>query len=244
MKRIAILASCIVPSISAWAGSPLISQVVPAAGQRGTETEVVVSGSNLADARTLLFEEPGIECVSVSEAAAGKFKVKLKIASDARLGEYMFRAVTNSGIGDVRLFYVTPYPVVKEADEAPKEPYKVQPATLGTTIYGTAPGEDQDHFEIDAKKGQRISAEIVAVRIASQTLLDAYLTITDATGKELAGLDDSSFTRQDPVLSIIAPADGKYRVILRDSTNSGAGPCNYLLHLGSHPRPTSVYPPG
>ena len=244
MKRIVLLASCIVPAISAWAGSPSVGQIIPAAGQRGTEAEVVVTGGNLGDARTLLFDQPGIECVSVSEVTAGKFKAKLKIAPDARLGEYVFRAITNSGIGDVRLFFVTPYPVVKEADEDAKEPYKVQPAKLGTTIYGTTPGEDQDHFEIEAKKGQRISAEVVGVRLSSQAFFDAHLKITTADGKELAEMDDCAFTRQDPALSIIAPEDGKYRVILRDSTNNGSGACNYLLHLGSHPRPTTVYPLG
>ncbi len=244
MKRIAILASCIVPAISAWAGSPSVGQIIPSGGQRGTETEVTVTGGNLGDARTLLFDQPGIECLSLSEVAAGKFKAKLKIAPDARLGEYYFRAITNSGIGDVRLFYVSPYPVVKEAVEDPKDPYAVQPATLGTTIYGTSPGEDQDHFEIEAKKGQRISAEVVGVRLSSQAFFDAYLKITTADGKDLAELDDSSFTRQDPVLSVIAPQDGKYRVILRDSTNSGGGAGNYLLHIGSHPRPTTTFPLG
>ncbi len=244
MKRIAILASCIVPTISAFAGSPSVGQVVPAAGQRGTEAEVTLSGNNLGDARTLLFDQPGVECVSVSEVTAGKFKAKLKIAADARLGEYAFRAITNSGVGDVRLFYVTPYPVVKEADEDPKDPYKVQPATLGTTYYGSAPGEDQDHFEVELKKGQRLSAEVVGVRLSTGSFFDGHLKITNAVGKELAEVDDCAFTRQDPATSIIAPEDGKYRVILRDSTNNGSGACNYLLHLGSHPRPTVTYPLG
>ena len=244
MKRLAILASCIVPAFTAFAGSPTVGQVVPAAAQRGMEAEVVLSGGNLGDARTLLFDQPGIECVGVSEAAAGKFKAKLKVAADARIGEYAFRVVTNSGIGDVKLFYVTPFPVQKEADEVAADPYKVQPAKLGTTIYGTAPGEDQDHFEVEAKKGQRISAEVVGVRIATQAHLDAHLKITTADGKELAEQDDSVFTRQDPAVSIIAPEDGKYRIILRDSTNSGLGACNYLLHIGSYPRPTIVYPLG
>ena len=244
MNRIAILASCIVPSVAAFAGSPLVGQIVPAAAQRGTESEVLLTGSNLGDARTLLFDQPGIECVSVSEVAAGKFKAKLKVAADARLGEYAFRAITNSGIGDVKLFFVTPYPVQKEADEVAADPYKVQSAKLGTTFYGTAPGEDQDHFEVEAKKGQRISAEVVGVRIATQAHLDAHLKITTADGQELAEQDDSTFTRQDPAVSVIAPEDGKYRIIIRDSTNSGSGPCNYILHIGSHPRPTIVYPLG
>ena len=244
MKRIAILASCIVPALSAWAGSPTVGQITPSVAQRGTEAEIVLTGNNLGDARTLLFDQPGIECVGVSEVAGNKFKAKLKVAPDARLGEYAFRTVTNSGLGDVKLFFVTPYPVQKEADEDPKEPYKVQPAKLGTTFYGTAPGEDQDHYEVEAKKGQRISAEVVGVRIATQSFLDAHLKITTADGKELAEQDDGVFTRQDPALSVIAPEDGKYRIIIRDSTNSGSGPCNYILHIGSHPRPTIVYPLG
>ena len=244
MKRLAVLASCIAPVFSAWAGSPLVGQIVPAVAQRGTEADVVLSGSNLGDARTILFDEPGIECVGVSEAKAGSFKARLKVAPDARIGEYICRAITNSGIGDARLFYVTPYPVLKEADEDPKDPYKLQPAKLGTTIYGTAPGEDQDHFEFEAKKGQRISAELVGVRISTENLFDGHLTITNAAGRAIAEMDDCAFTRQDPALSIIAPEDGRYHVIVRDATNSGNGPCNYILHLGSHPRPTMVYPLG
>ena len=244
MKHTAILASCILPAAAVLAGSPSVTQFIPAAVQRGTETEVVFSGNNLSDARTLLFNDGGIEVLGVSEVTAGKFKAKLKVAADARIGEHVFRAITNSGIGNTRLMYVTPYPVVKEADEDNVDGYKVQPAKLGTTIYGTAPGEDQDHFEVEAKKGQRISAEIVAVRLATQNPLDAHLTITTESGKELAQQDDSAFTRQDPVLSVIAPEDGKYRLIVKDATNTGGGACNYLLHLGSHARPTTVYPLG
>ena len=85
MKRISILASCIFPAIAAIAGSPTVGQVIPSAAQRGTEAEVTLTGGNLGDARTLLFDQKGIECVSVSEVTAGKFKAKLKIAADARL---------------------------------------------------------------------------------------------------------------------------------------------------------------
>jgi hypothetical protein len=244
MRKLTILASSILPAVCAWAGSPSVNQITPAAGLRGTETEIVLSGGSLADARTLLFNEAGVECIGVSEAKGNSFKAKLKIAPDARVGEYVFRPVTNSGIGDVRLFYVSPFPVQKEADEARNEPYKPQPVALGTTMYGTIPAEDQDHFEVDAKKGQRISAEVVGVRISTQAVTDAFLSITKPDGTVLAEQDDSAFTRQDPALSIIAPEDGKYRIVIRDSTNSGQGTSNYLLHIGSHPRPLTVYPLG
>ena len=243
MKRL-ILSTSIALAASAFAGSPNNSLITPGAGQRGTEIEVLLSGARLMDARSLLFNDPGIEVTSVTESEAGKFKAKLKIAADARLGEYVFRAVTNSGIADTRLFYVTPYPVQKEADEDKVEPYKVQAVPLGVTIYGQTPGEDQDHFEVELKKGQRLAAEVIGIRLSTQQQYDSYLTIAKADGTTLAEMDDGSFTRQDPALSIIAPEDGKYRVIIKETTNSGSGPCNYLLHIGTHPRPVVVYPGG
>jgi hypothetical protein len=244
MKRLAILSASIALLASAQAGSPSVTLITPGAGQRGTEVEVVCSGARLADARTLLFNEPGIEVLGISEVEAGKFKAKLKIAADARIGEYVFRAITNSGIADTRLFYVSPYPVQKEAEEDKVDPYKVQTVPLGISVYGSTPGEDQDHFEVEAKKGQRITAEVVAMRLSTQNLFDAYMRITDAAGKVLAEMDDGPFTQQDPALSIIAPADGKYRVIIKEATNSGQGACNYILHIGSHPRPNVAYPGG
>ena len=131
MKHL-ILSTSIALATSAFAGSPNNNLITPGAGQRGAEVEVILNGARLADARSLLFNGPGIEVLSVSEADGGKFKAKLKIAADARLGEYVFRAVTNSGIGDVRLFYVTPYPVQKEADENNADPYKVAAEIIRT----------------------------------------------------------------------------------------------------------------
>ena len=243
MKSLSLCTSIVVAA-SAFAGSPNNNLITPGAGQRGTEIEVVLSGARLMDGRSLLFNEPGIEVLGVSEAEAGKYKAKLKIAPDARLGEYVFRAVTASGIADTRLFYVTPYPVQKEADEDKVDPYKVQSVPLGVTIYGQTPGEDQDHFEVELKKGQRLSAEVVGIRLSTQQQYDSYLTITKADGTAVAEMDDGSFTRQDPALSIITPEDGKYRVIIKEATNSGSGPCNYLLHIGTHPRPVVAYPGG
>jgi hypothetical protein len=242
MKR--ILLTSITLAGAAWAGSPNVSVVSPAVAQRGTEVEVTLSGGRLADARTLLFDEPGIQVLGVSDAENGKFKAKLKIAPDARIGEYVFRAVSNSGIADTRLFYVTPFPVQKEAEEDKAAPYKPQSVPLGVTIYGNTPGEDQDHFEVDLKKGQRLSAEVVGVRLSTQQQYDPFMTIEKADGTVLALMDDGPYTRQDPALSVIAPEDGKYRVILREATNSGQGQCNYILHIGTYPRPVVAFPSG
>ena len=155
MKSTVIFAAIISFAAVSLAGSPSVLSIVPAAAQCGSEIEVVVKGGLLDDARTLLFDLPGIEVGGVNAVEKEKFTDKSKIAPDARIDEYAFRAVTASGISDVRLFYVTPYPLLKEADEEKFGTGKVQSVPMGMTIYGSAPGGDQDLYEVELKKGQR-----------------------------------------------------------------------------------------
>jgi hypothetical protein len=227
------------------AGSPRVTSVFPAGGQRGAEGEIECRGGNLEDAKGLLFDEPGFEVTPVA-AEKNKFKVKVKIAPDARLGEHTFRVITASGVADVRLYYVSPFPMVAEVENDKKEgtPSAPQEVPLGVTVYGTTPDEDQDRFVIEAKKGERISAEVIAARFQTQRIYDPLLAITTLDGKPLISVDDTAFTRQDPVASIIAPEDGKYIVSIKEATNSGRGECEYLLNIGKFPRPLAVYPPG
>lgn len=230
-------------SASVFAGSPRVTFTYPAGAQRGAEIEIACSGSNLEDAKGIMFDSPGFEATPV-KAEKAKVTMKVKVAQDAKLGEHRFRVVTASGLSDVRVFYVTPFPMVPEAEENKDEPYKPQAVALGTTVFGRTKDDDRDVFEIEAKKGQRISAEVIGARLQTQQIYDAYLTITKADGTPVAEADDSAFTRQDPVLSVVAPEDGKYHVTIKDSTNSGPGECHYLMSIGSFPRPLAIYPPG
>ena len=226
------------------AGSPRVSQVFPAAGQRGSEIEVTCKGGNLEDAKTMLFDSAGFECTAV-KAEKASFVAKVKVAADVRLGEHTFRVITATGVADLRLFYVTPFPVVAEEEPKKEEPQdKAQPVALGTTVYGRTQTDDQDRFSVDAKKGQRITAEVIGARMQSQQIYDPKLTITKADGTLLVEVDDTAFTRQDPVASVVAPEDGQYIVMVKEATNSGLGDCAYLLNIGSFPRPLAAYPPG
>jgi Bacterial pre-peptidase C-terminal domain len=233
-------------ALSAQAASPTLSHLVPGGGQRGTEVEVICEGARLDDAKGLLFYERGLEVTGVSEAAGGKFKAKIKIAPDAALGEHSVRVWTATGVGDLRTFYVSPYPLVKEAEEAKEGTKKDEPQAVasGSTVWGQIQGEDVDRFVVEAKKGQRISAEVVGVRLQPREIFDSMLTLTKADGTVLAESDDSSLLQQDPVISFVAPEDGKYILALKDSTNAAPGAGRYLLHVGSFPRPLTVYPAG
>ena len=245
MNRLTVAASLATAALvaSAFAGSPRLTFVYPAGGQRGAEAEVTCSGSALADVKGLLFDGPGLECTGVTAPEVGKFKAKIKIAPDVKLGEHTFRVITASGVSDLRLFYVSPFPLVEKVREKDK-PDAAMPIALGTTAYGRTQGEGQDKFEVELKKGQRLGVEVIGARLQTQNIYDPHLTIAKADGSPVAEIDDCAFSRQDPVASVIAPEDGKYVLTVKDSTNSGPGECHYLLNVGTFPRPLAAYPSG
>ena len=79
-----------------------------------------------------------------------------------------------------------------------------------------------------------------AARIGSP--LDASLAVLDAGGRVLAENDDSA--GKDPVLRFVAPADGTYRVRIRDANNQGGQAYVYRLTLTGDPYVDRVYPLG
>ncbi len=87
------------------------------------------------------------------------------------------------------------------------------------------PGE-RDVFGIALKKGEKriFSLESRALGLP----LDAVLQVLDAAGKTLAETDDVG-KALDPELAFTAPADGKYRVVVRDLNGRGGPHYAYLL---------------
>jgi hypothetical protein len=87
------------------------------------------------------------------------------------------------------------------------------------------PGE-RDVFAITLKKGEKR-----VFSLESRTLglpLDAVLQVLDAAGKTLAETDDAGESL-DPELAFTAPADGKYRVVVRELNGRGGPHHAYLL---------------
>jgi hypothetical protein len=232
---------------AAHAASPQLTRILPRGGQRGTEVELSFDGQRLADAQEVLIYEPGITLGKPEQPADKKLegkqvKVTAKIAPDARLGEYHLRLRTATGLSELRTFWVGALPVVQEK-EPNSDVRTPQPIPLNVTVAGVVDTEDQDFFVVEAKKGQRITAEIEGIRLG-ESPLDPYLAILDENRFELATNDDNALLRQDAVVSILAPRDGKYILQLRDSAFGGSPASHYRLHVGTFPRPRVVYPLG
>lgn len=227
---------------TANAASPTVGAVNPWGGQRGSELEIFLGGDRLSDARQILFYKPGIDVVSLEVVNNNQVKAKIKIAPDCALGEHPLRLRTATGISELRVFQVGMFPAIAEME--PNSDFaQPQAIPLNSTVAGTVENEDVDYFVVEAKKGERISAEVEAIRLGI-TLFDVYVAILDEKRFELAANDDTALLLQDTYASVIAPEDGKYIVQVRESAYGGNGSCQYRLHVGHFPRPSAVYPPG
>jgi hypothetical protein len=224
------------------AASPNLSLITPRGLQRGTEVEALFHGARLGDAQEILFYEPGLTVVSMDGANPAQLKVKLKADPAARLGSHVVRVRTAGGISEAATLSVGQYPVVEEKE--PNNDFAApQKVALNTSVHGIADSEDIDYYLVEAKQGQRLTAEVEAMRLGSAQV-DCHVAILDMKRFELAVCDDSALALQDPVASVIAPADGTYVIAVRESSYAGNGNSRYRLHLGEAPRPAVAYPAG
>ncbi len=226
---------------AASAAEPQLGRIVPSGGQRGTELDVALEGARLADAQEMLLYYPGIEVKQLT-VADGQVKARLAIAADCRIGPHALRLRTASGISNLITFSVGALPEINEAE--PNTDFaQPQQITPGVTINGVVENEDVDYFVFEAKKGQRLTAEVEGLRLG-EFFFDPYVAIYDKDRFMLAGSDDTPLVRQDAVAAAIAPEDGPYIIQVRESAFGGNGQCRYRLHVGSFPRPQAVYPAG
>ncbi|MEO1997621.1 MAG: PPC domain-containing protein [Planctomycetaceae bacterium] len=225
----------------AEAATPSLGSISPRGVQRGVENVMTFNGARLQDAKEIFFYSDGFEVVKL-EAVAANVKATVKVLPTCRLGQHVAQIRTASGVSEYKTFFVGPFATTPE-----KEPnsdfLSPQPVPLNITVTGVVTNEDVDYYVVEAKKGQRIAAEVEGMRLGT-ALFDPYIAILNAKRFELASADDSPLVYQDAVVSAVAPEDGRYYIEIRESAYAGSGNCHYRLHIGNFPRPTAVYPAG
>ena len=250
-RALSWLLVCLQFALPALAFTPVLSNVQPRGGQRGTEMTIRLSGDRLYDPEEILFYQPGIS-VSKLEVVGDEnkaVKATISIAPDARLGEHLMRLRCKGGLSYQRSFWVGEYPTIMEARNKERtadlnsnfdSPQKIE---INQTIQGVADKEDADYYVVQCRKGQRLSVEVEGMRLG-RTLFDPYVAILNSDRFELASSDDTALLFRDCAASIIIPEDGPYTILVRESSYQGTSACQYRLHVGEFPRPTAIYPPG
>jgi hypothetical protein len=203
---------------------------------------LTLKGDRLGRLREVLVLKPGMRAVKVEPVEAGTAWVTLAIDPACSLGEHPFLVRGDNGLTAWQTFWVGPYRERIEA-EPNDRPAEAQTVPMGTTIEGTIAEADRDCFSIDLTEGQRLSVEVVGLRLGRK-FLDPHLTLLDATGAPLLEVDDTGIARQDPGFSYKVSRAGRYFVVVRDAAYGGDADTRYRLMIGSHARPVAAFPSG
>jgi len=204
--------------------------------------EITLSGARLGDAQEIIYYQPGLTTLGLKKLDDNNVRAKIKIAPDCALGLHDLRVRTATGISELRTFSVGALKEINEVE--PNNDFKApQVIPNNSTVNGIADNEDVDYYVIEAKKGERISAEVEGLRLGISEF-DPYVAILNAKRFELGSSDDAALVWRDAFTSIIAPEDGKYIIQVRESAYAGNGGCLYRLHVGNFPRATALIPAG
>jgi pre-peptidase len=162
---------------------------------------------------------------------------KVTVPANTPVGIGGMAIATDSGLTDVIYVMVDDLPSV--ADNAGNHgPAEAQSISLPTAIDGQSDGTLADYYRFMAKSGERISCEVVAVRLGSD--FDALVRVLDASGNELLLADDDLVAGADSRFVFTAPADGSYLLEVRDNRFKPGG--QYRLRLGGFPLVSAPLP--
>jgi len=103
-RRIAAL--LLIFAAAARGASPHLGGIDPPGVQCGVDTDVLLTGDHLQDARGLLIYSPGITVLSMTAVDNGKVRATLRVAGDSPLGEHEVRIWTATGVSDMLPLYV------------------------------------------------------------------------------------------------------------------------------------------
>jgi len=209
VKPFAVHCLLFLPALCLAAPAQLDS-ILPAGGKKGTEIEVTLTGKLDPWPCQLNFSEKGFTFTPDKEK---KGTGKLKIASDAKPGPVIVRALNPEGVSTPHIFIVDELPEIVEKDEDGNTVAKAQildTAKLPLVVNGQLPGNNElDSFRLPLKKGETVHAAIEGYTIRS--LIDPVLHVYDADGNRLA-MEHDGAVHLDPLMQFTAPKDGDYTI--------------------------------
>lgn len=185
-----------------------IDSVFPPGAQRGTTARLAFTGWNLGG-------KPGPSRLEADVAVPQEVADRHLVSAGGAANEVPLL------VGDT--------PAVTEV-EAPAPGAAVpQTLSLPVTVSGTFGARgDVDTYQFTAKAGARLRLDVDAREIGS--FADAVLVVKDAAGKTLSTADDAEGTR-DPRLLWTAPAEGTYKIVLRDLASGSRGGPEFFYRL-------------
>ncbi|HEX7377057.1 MAG TPA: PPC domain-containing protein, partial [Pirellulales bacterium] len=234
---------------------PHVDFIFPPAGLPGSKQTYQIYGRNLPGGKVvpgLAMDGRPLEVVTTTIALPGGAEAErlpagaLVEPAGSGIDAIAYRHPSPQGLSNPVLISFATAPVVteKEPNNAPEKAQKLSPPC--ECVGQFSPVGDHDWFTFEAKQGDTYTIEVISQRLGIAT--DPYLVVQqvsiDKQGgeqvKELQQVDDQALNsggvdyntaHDDPSFRFTAPADGAYRILLRDLYASSRGDPRFIYRL-------------
>ena len=252
-----------VPAIAGPPPEPTLSSLFPLGGRPGTQLQVTVRGEQLATARAVWFDSPGLNAEIASgeaegdkktetepspESGADRLALRISIDPNQEPGERRLRVVTPGGLSNSLLFRVHREPAQMESESAHELPDGAQPLKpYPLAVHGriTRSGEVDD-YSFHAPAGTSLRFQVV-----SSPALDPAITLYETAGgwfdpkgtRRIAFNDEDVFypgSSTEPVLSHRFDKGGTYFVRVSSFMGTASPDHAYVLRVVPEPDPETT----
>jgi hypothetical protein len=219
-------------ALNTFAATPNVTRISPLAAVPGKTTVITLLGDNLQGAVDLWTSFP---CEVAPAKSSDSTAFELKVPTQTT-GIGAIRLITTNGLSSLHLLLIDFLPTV-EAAKTNHSPATAQRLLGQVAVDGVCEELRSDFYRVTAKKGDRLSIEVVAQRLGSP--LDPLLRLLDTQGRELAANDDAPGLGADARLDFNCPKTGEYLIEVRDTQHAGGARHRYRLRVGT-PLPTPL----
>lgn len=248
------LSVCLIVFLAAFASvnpsrlalaAPAITSTAPQAVTPGSQTDVLVKGSELKDSAVLWTSFAGKAALSAdvkdNGTSATQTTWRLNVPAETPVGIHGIRVAGPTGVSPLKLIMVDDLPSVAQA-AGTSAIEKAQELTLPVAVDGYVPNLNRSFYRIKVAAGQKLSIEVVARRLGSA--LDPLVRLLDSSGRELTYSDDEPGLRGDARIHHTFGKAGDYVIEVRDIRYQGGAGHFYRLRVGDFPCLSSPYPMG
>lgn len=226
---------------------PWIDRIEPLSAQRGTTIRVELHGEHLKDLQSADFGTDSIQWLRTIETGEKRLVGEVRVAADAPLGPHGFYMRGKGAPANARLFNVTQWPTLAEAEPNDRLPQAQRIELRPQSIQGYMKGLiDVDLYTFEATAGERWIFDLRSLEYG--THLESEMVLFDAAGKRVAENDDRDEFDESPLLEHTFSRGGRYYLKL-DQYRGPQGVscddnCGYSLEISQLPLINAVSPLG
>jgi mono/diheme cytochrome c family protein len=214
-----------------------LTRIEPRGLQVGTEAKAKLIGKSLSAATGISFDNSQINGELLSEGGNDRERwVRIKAAAELPRGTY--HAWLTSSPGESAKIRIELDDLPQYAVASAPAPHRIEQIPAGFWGVHDKLGASET-YEFTAKAGETLVFDVAAQAIGSKT--EAVLTLTDSTGRVLAG-DSGSGVSRNPLLAYTFERAGSYRLAVSERVLAASPDHYYKLSVGAFPYVTACYP--